>query len=274
MIFEQLQHAFFATLTDLAPVLLVVVFFHAVVLRRQRFPHIRMFLIGLGYVVAGLTLFRLGLDISLIPVGSLMAERLARLGTSGSVEGTTSWMSYGWIYAFAAAIGFGATLVEPTLITVADRVHDLTGGAVRPFTLRVVVAVGVASGVAIGSFRIVMGIPLEYLLALILLLLLLLSLRAPRAILALAYDTGPLATSVVTVPLFTALGVGIAAAVPGRSLLADGFGLSGLALLSPAVSILALTQLQYLLEMMRSRQERKEKHEVQIIAGIGGRHED
>jgi len=273
MILEQLQHAFLATLTDLAPVILVVVFFHAVVLRR-RFPHIRMVLIGIGHVVAGLTLFRLGLDVSLIPVGSLMAEQLARLGASGSVEGNTSWMSYGWIYAFAAAIGFGATLVEPTLITVADRVHGFTGGAVRPFTLRIVVAVGVASGLAIGSFRIVTGIPLEYLLALILLLMLLLSLRAPRAILALAYDTGPLATSVVTVPLFTALGVGIAAAVPGRTLLADGFGLSGLALLSPAVSILALTQLQHLLEMMRSRRERKEKHEVQIIAGTSGRQED
>jgi hypothetical protein len=182
--------------------------------------------------------------------------------------------SYGWLYAFAATVGFAATLVEPTLITVADRVHDLTGGAVRPFTLRVVVAVGVAAGLAVGSFRIVTGMPLEYLLALILLLMLLLSLRAPRAILAFAYDAGMLATSVVTVPLFTALGVGIAAAVPGRTLLADGFGLSGLALLSPAVSILALTQLQHLLEMMRSRRERKEKHEVQIIAGTGGRHED
>jgi hypothetical protein len=272
MILEELQHAFLATLTDLAPVMLVVVFFHAVVLRR-RFPHIRMVLIGIGHVIAGLTLFRLGLDFSLIPVGSVMAERLARLGASGSLEGITSWVSHGWIYAFAAAIGFGATLVEPTLITVADRVHDLTGGAVRSFTLRVVVAVGVASGLAIGSLRIVTGIPFEYLLALMLLLMLLLSLRAPPAILALAYDTGPLATSVVTVPLFTALGVGIAVAVPGRTLLADGFGLSGLALLSPAVSILALTQLQRFLGVMRSRRERKEKHEVQIIAGTGGRHE-
>jgi hypothetical protein len=272
MILEELQHALLATLTDLAPVMLVVVLFHAVVLRRG-FPHIRMVLIGLGYVVLGLTLFRFGLDFSLIPVVSVMAERLARLGASANVEGITSWVSYGWIYAFAIAIGFGATLVEPTLITVADRVHDLTGGAVRPFTLRVVVAVGVAFGLAIGSFRIVTGIPLEYLLALILLLMLLLSLRAPPPILALAYDSGPLATSVVTVPLFTALGIGIAAAVPGRTLLADGFGLSGLVILSPAVSILAVTQLQHVLGMMRSRRERKEKHEVQVIAGTGGRHE-
>jgi hypothetical protein len=272
MILEMLQHAFFATFTDLAPVVLVGVFFQTVVLHRP-FPHRRMILIGMGYVIAGLTLFRIGLDISLMPIGSEMAERLARLGAQAGVDGIASWTSYGWLYAFAAGVGFAATLVEPTLITVADRVHDLTGGAVRPFALRVVVALGVAAGLAIGSFRIVMGIPLEYLLALILLLMLLLSLRAPRAILALAYDTGPMATSVATVPLITALGVGIAANVPGRTPLADGFGLIVLALLSPVISVLALTHLQELFTMVLSKRERKKEHEVQIAASAGRRNE-
>jgi hypothetical protein len=272
MILESLQHAFFATFTDLAPVVLVGVFFQAVVLRRP-FPHGRTILIGIGYVIAGLTLFRVGLGISLMPIGSEMAERLARLGAHVGVDGIGSWASYGWLYAFAAAVGFAATLVEPTLITVADRVHELTGGGIRPFTLRVVVAVGVASGLAIGTLRIVMGIPLEYLLALMLLLMLLLSLKAPRAILALAYDTGPMATSVATVPLITALGVGIAANVPGRTPLADGFGLIVLALLSPVVSVLALTHLQELLKMVLSKRERKKEHEVQTATSAGRRNE-
>jgi hypothetical protein len=255
MTFGQLEHALVETLKDLAPVLLVVVLFQAVVLRR-RLPQMRMLLIGIVYVAVGLAIFRLGLNTSVIPVGSVMAERLARLGAGDSAAGVSSWLSYGPVYAFAAAIGFAATLVEPTLIMVADRVRELTGGGVRPTTLRVVVAAGVASGLALGAVRVVTGVRLEYLLASLLLLMLLLSLRAPRPILALAYDTGPMATSIVTVPLITALGVGLAAAVPGRTPLADGFGLVVLALLSPVVSVLALTELRALLGKVRSRGEK------------------
>ena len=270
MILEALQQAFFATLTDLAPVVLIGVLFQVVLLQRP-FPHGRTMLIGMGYVVAGLMLFRLGLDFSLIPIGAEMAARLATLGAHSGVDGIVSWASYGWLYAFAAAIGFAATLVEPTLITVADRVHDLTGGAVRSLTLRAVAAVGVACGLTIGTVRIVTGISLEYLLMLMLLLLLLLSLRAPRAILALAYDIGPMATSVATVPLIAALGVGIAANVPGRTPLADGFGLITLALLSPVASVLMLIRLQELLRTVLTKRERKKEHEIQISAGAGGR---
>lgn len=249
MILEALRHAFVATALDLVPVVLVVLIFQGLVLR-QPVRRARMILIGLGHVVIGLTLFRLGLELSLLPVGSAMAEQLASIGRDGSPGG---WRAgYIWLYAFAAAIGFAATLVEPTLTAVAERAQALTGGELRALVLRVVVAIGVAIGLAIGSARIVAGVPLPCLLAFILLLALLLSLRAPRPILGLAFDTGPMATSVVTVPLIAALGVGTATAVPGRTPLVDGFGLVVLALLSPVISVLALAQLQALLRTLRS----------------------
>lgn len=248
MTLQVLQHAFVATLLDLVPVVVVVLIFQGLVLR-QPVPRARMILIGMGHVVIGLTLFRLGLELSLLPVGSAMAERLASIGRDGTSGGGPGYL---WLYAFAAAIGFAATLVEPTLTAVADRVQALTGGELRALVLRVVVAIGVAIGLAIGSARIVAGVPLQYLLASLLLLTLLLSLRAPRPILALAFDTGPMATSVVTVPLIAALGVGAATAIPGRTPLVDGFGLVVLALLAPVISVLALAQLQALLERMRS----------------------
>jgi hypothetical protein len=254
MTLERLQNAFVATSLDLAPVVLVVLIFQVLVLW-QGLPRARMILIGLAHVVAGLSLFRLGLELSLLPVGSVMAEQLATLGGAAGVRGLPSWAGYVWLYVFAAAIGFAATMVEPTLIAVADRARDLTGGALRPMILRVVVAAGVALGLATGSARIVTGVPLEHLIASMLVLTLLLSMAAPRPILALAFDTGPMATSVVTVPLIAALGVGIAAAVPGRTPL-DGFGLVVLALLAPVISVLALASLQALLDRMRSGGER------------------
>jgi Protein of unknown function (DUF1538) len=159
MTFGQLEHALIGTLTDLAPVLSVVVFFQALVLRRQ-LPHMRALLIGIVCVVVGLAIFRLGLNLSVIPVGSAMAERLAELGAGAGAAGVSYWLSYGPVYAFAAAIGFAATLVEPTLIMVADRVRDLTCGGVRPVTLRVVVAAGVACGLALGAVRVVAGVRL------------------------------------------------------------------------------------------------------------------
>jgi hypothetical protein len=186
-----------------------------------------------------------------------MAERLSRLGSGVETADGSSWLSYGPVHAFAAAIGFGATMVEPTLIMVADRVRDLSGGGVRPVTLRVVVAVGVACGLALGTVRVVTGVRLEYLLALLLVSILLLSLRAPRPLVALAYNTGPMATSIVTVPLITALGVGLAAVVPGRTPLADGFGLVVPALLSPVASVLALAEMQAVRARIRSRGDKR-----------------
>jgi Protein of unknown function (DUF1538) len=115
----------------------------------------------------------------------------------------------------------------------------------------------VACGLALGTVRVVTGVRLEYLLALLLVSILLLSLRAPRPLVALAYNTGPMATSIVTVPLITALGVGLAAVVPGRTPLADGFGLVVPALLSPVASVLALAEMQAVRARIRSRGDKR-----------------
>jgi hypothetical protein len=240
MSLAQVEAAVLATVADLVPIALVILLFQALILR-ERPPRLRALLIGAGYVFVGLTLFRLGLETALIPIGGVMAEQLADLGGAAVIDGGPRWHDYLWLYAFAAAIGFAATLVEPTLIAVAHRVHDLTGGAIRSRHLRTIVALGVAAGLTLGCVRIVAGVALEHVLAAVLLVVLVQSWFAPRAIVPLAYDTGAVATSVVTVPLIAALGAGVAQAVPGRAPLVDGFGLVVLALLGPVVSLLAFT---------------------------------
>jgi hypothetical protein len=148
------------------------------------------------------------------------------------------------IFAFAALLGFTATLIEPTLIAAAGRVQELSGGSLRAMTLRLVISCGVASGLVLGTLRIVQGFPLEYLLAGITASLILLALTAPREIVPLALDSGGIATSVVTVPLIAAYGAAVAEAMPDDATAADGFGLIILALLLPAVLVLALAQIQ------------------------------
>lgn len=224
------------TVTDLIPIAVVFAVFQFGVLRR-RLPRLGRVLIGLVYVVVGLTLFRVGLFASLIPTGESMARQLA-----GRAIGADHWTAYAPMVAFAASIGFAATLIEPTLIAVADRVRDLSGGTVRPLTLRIVVAVGVAGGLFLGTLRIIVGIPFEWVLVATMVLLALLVAGAPRAVVPLALDSGAIATSVVTVPLIAAYGIALAETLPGRSTLLDGFGLIVLALLGPAVALLAFAQ--------------------------------
>lgn len=148
------------------------------------------------------------------------------------------------IFAFAALLGFTATLIEPTLIAAAGRVQELSGGSLRALTLRLVISCGVALGLVLGTMRIVLGFPLEYLLAGTVASLILLSLTAPRGIVPLALDSGGIATSVVTVPLIAAYGAAVAEAMPNDATAADGFGLIILALLFPAILVLALAQIQ------------------------------
>lgn len=261
MSLAELWAAALATTLDLAPIALIVVIFQALILR-ERPPRLRALVIGAAYVFLGLTLFRLGLETAVIPAGGLMARQLAELGGTGG-----RWRDWLWLYAFAAAIGFAATLVEPTLIAVARRVHDLTGGAVRSRHLRIVVAIGVAAGLTVGCLRIVIGVALEHVVAVVLLVVVVQSWFAPRAIVPLAYDTGAVATSVATVPLIAALGAGLAQAIPGRTPLVDGFGLVVLALLGPVVSLLTFTTLQ----ARRRRGRGRGKDAVQAHFGLGRR---
>jgi hypothetical protein len=235
---EDLLLALLATLLDAAPVALVVGVFQAAVLRRRP-AHLPRVLIGAAYVVLGLTLFRLGLDWSLLPIGADLSDRLTAPGLAASGDGTPGWGRFLWLYLFAAMLGFATTMVEPTLTAVAQRVGDLTGGSLRPLTLRLVVAAGVAAGLLLGTLRIVVGVPLPWAVGGLVALIVVLTALAPRQFVPLAFDCGGFATSVVTVPMVAAFAVGVATAIPGRDPLTDGFGVVLFALLGPVTSVLA-----------------------------------
>lgn len=228
------------TVLDIAPIILVIAVFQFAFIRRS-LPHLPQILVGLAYAAMGLTLFRIGINESLIPIGRDMAYQLVGFAYAA---GEASVGDYLPIFAFAALLGFTATLIEPTLIAAASKVQELSGGSLRALTLRLVISCGVALGLVLGTIRIVQGFPLEYLLAGVTASLILLALTAPRGIVPLALDSGGIATSVVTVPLIAAYGAAVAEAMPNDATAADGFGLIILALLLPAVLVLSLAQIQ------------------------------
>jgi len=228
------------TVLDIAPIIIVIAIFQFAFIKRP-LPYLPQILVGLVYVALGLTLFRIGINESLIPIGRDMAYQLVGFAYA---EGAATFVDYLPIFAFAALLGFTATLIEPTLIAAAGRVQELSGGSLRAMTLRLVISCGVALGLVLGTIRIVQGFPLEYLLAGITAALILLTLTAPREIVPLALDSGGIATSVVTVPLIAAYGAAVAEAMPNDATAVDGFGLIILALLLPAVLVLALAQIQ------------------------------
>ncbi|HEX6995175.1 MAG TPA: DUF1538 domain-containing protein [Gammaproteobacteria bacterium] len=239
------------TVSDLVPIAVLFAIFQFVVLRKP-LPDLGRISIGLFYVVVGLTLFRVGLGVSLIPTGASMARQLASL--EHPAEG---WTAYLPIVLFAGSIGFTATLIEPTLIAVANRVRDLSGGTVQPWTLRIVIALGVAGGLTLGTLRIVLGVPFELVITAMVILIALLVLGAPRTMVPLALDSGAIATSVVTVPLIAAYGIALAETLPGRSVLIDGFGLIIMALLGPAVTLLLFAQAYRLYQNWLKRGENR-----------------
>lgn len=231
------------TLRDVLPIATILFGFQFLVLR-ERIPNVRRVLLGFGYVLLGLTLFLVGLDRALFPLGKLMATQLTDpafiLDRVGAVA---DWADYHWVYLFAAAIGFATTIAEPSLIAVALKARQVSGGAISTWGLRVAVAIGVAIGIALGAFRIVTGTPLHYYIVAGYVMVIIQTVFAPRLIVALAYDSGGVTTSTVTVPLVTALGLGLAGTVPGRSPLLDGFGLIAFASLFPIMSVMAYAQL-------------------------------
>src|SRR5690606_19395559 len=226
------------TTLDVLPIMLVILVFQLGVLRRKP-RNLKTILIGGAYTLVGLILFRLGLEDTLLPLGSSMAQSLVTLGPTPLVD--KQWYDHFWLLLFAGLIGLAATLIEPTLSAVASRVDELTGGEMRAMHLRYVVATGVAFGLMLGTLRILLGIPILFFVIPILALLGLMSINAPKTILPLALDTGPMATSVVTVPLIAAFGIAVADTIPGRDPILDGFGLVFFALLMPVLSVLLFT---------------------------------
>jgi Protein of unknown function (DUF1538) len=239
------------TLRDVLPIVAILAFFQLAVLRR-RIANLRRVLEGFLYVVVGLTLFVVGLEEALFPLGRTMAEQLTDPAFVGA-GGSAAWWDYYWVYAFAAAIGFATTIAEPSLMAVSLKAEEASGGTVRPLSLRVAVATGVALSITVGALRIVTGTPLAVYMIVGYAIVIVQTFFAPRQIVPLAYDSGGVTTSTVTVPLVTALGLGLASTVPGRSALVDGFGLIALASLFPIVTVLGYAQLASIRDRQRKQ---------------------
>ncbi len=228
------------SLRDLAPVVIVIGFFQLVVIRQPLPEGIDLLdlVTGLIYVVVGLSLFIKGLQIGLFPIGENLAREFANKG------------SMLWLFAFAFALGFGSTVAEPALIAVANKAAEVVaeGGLIEhtvaaqeqfAFTLRMVVAASVGTAVCVGVLRILTGWPLHYMIIGGYVIALTLTMFAPDEIIGIAYDSGGVTTSTITVPLVTALGVGLATAIKGRNPMLDGFGLIAFASVMPIIFVLA-----------------------------------
>jgi hypothetical protein len=201
-------------------------------------------IIGGIYVVLGLSLFLTGLEKALFPVGKIMASQLSDPSFIGAAKAElTNWQSYYWIYIFAALIGFSTTIAEPSLIAVAIKADEVSGGTINPWGLRITVAFGVAFALALGTFRIVTGTPLYIYIMVGYVIVIIQTFFAPKKLIALAYDSGGVTTSTVTVPIVAALGLGLSSAVPGRNPAIDGFGLIAFASLFPIIAVLGYAQI-------------------------------
>ena len=237
-----------ATARDVLPVLGLLVLFQMVVLRRP-LPRPGRTVFGFCLVLVGMACFLGGLDLALFPLGRTMALQLAARAQSG---GGQNWAAYGWVYLFAFLIGFSTTVAEPALIAVAHKAEEASNKAVSSLGLRIAVAIGVAVGVTLGTFRIVTGTPIYIYILVGYVVVAIQTFMAPRMIIPLAYDSGGVTTSTVTVPLVAALGLGLASNVPGRSPVLDGFGLIAFASLFPIISVLGYAQLAQWMVLRRN----------------------
>ncbi len=233
-----------ATAGDILPIAAIIIGFQLVIIRKP-LPNPGKTALGFLYVLLGIALFLEGLEMALFPLGELMATQLTAPGFLGIAADETqvAWQSYFWVYAFAACIGFATTLAEPSLLAVAIKAEEISGGAINAWGLRIAVSLGVAFGIALGSYRIVSGAELYYFIITGYIIVIVQTTFAPRMIIGLAYDSGGVTTSTVTVPLVTALGLGLASTVPGRNPLLDGFGLIAFASLFPIITVLAYAQI-------------------------------
>jgi hypothetical protein len=231
---------------DVLPIAAILIGFQVLILKRPIHNPKQVF-VGMIFVLMGLALFLEGLEVALFPLGRLMAQQLTLpsfvLGDGAEVIVDFVWTDYFWVYIFAAAIGFATTIAEPALIAVSIKANQVSGGTITVNGLRFAVAIGVAAGVALGTFRIVTGTPLHWYIISGYIIVIVQTTVAPRAIIPLAYDSGGVTTSTVTVPLVAALGLGLAETIPGRSPLIDGFGLIAFASLFPMITVMAYAQL-------------------------------
>ncbi len=236
-LFINIARTLLDSVRDLMPIIVVIAFFQFVVLK-QSIPNIEDILVGTLFVVIGLALFINGLQMALFPIGENIAYAFAKKGSTV------------WLLIFAFALGFGTTIAEPALIAVsaeaakvaasAGLIADLAGARDSyAYGLRITVAFSVGLAILIGVIRIIKGWPLQYLIIGGYICVVIMTAFAPKEIIGIAYDSGGVTTSTVTVPLVTALGVGLASSIRGRNPMIDGFGLIALASLTPMIFVMA-----------------------------------
>jgi len=211
--------------SDVMPILAIILFFQYVVLKKH-IENLKEVIIGFALVIIGLDAFIVGLEMGLFSVGETMAYELTRYDNNNI------------IYSFGFLIGFSTTMAEPSLTAIARKAKEISDGKINDFVLRLFVALGVAIGIALGSYRIVVGGEIVYYIMIGYLLVVVLTFIAPKYIIPIAYDSGGVTTSTVTVPLVAALGLGLATNIDGRDPLVDGFGLIAFASLFPMLTVM------------------------------------
>ncbi len=224
------------SLRDLLPIVLVVAFFQIVVIQ-QPLENVADIFIGILFIVLGLTFFIYGLEMGLFPIGESMAHAFARKG------------SVWWLSLFAFSLGFGTTVAEPALIAIANEAADIAAdsghieasdAAREAYAngLRYTVALSVGCAILLGVIRILLNWSIQYLIMGGYVIVVIVTAFAPAEIIGIAYDSGGVTTSTITVPLVTALGIGLASSISGRNPMLDGFGLIAFASLLPIIFVL------------------------------------
>ncbi|NRD74250.1 DUF1538 domain-containing protein [Shewanella sp. VB17] len=234
--FGKLLHSLLSSFKDLVPIILVVSFFEIFILQ-QAPTDLLSILIGLVFIIFGLSFFVFGLEMGLFPIGESLAQALARKG------------SIFWLVLFSFSLGFGTTLAEPALTAVANQAAQVAaeGGMINTgqasmdhyaMGLRLTVAIAVGLAILLGVVRILKGWPIHYLIIGGYVTVMILTCFAPESIIGIAYDSGGVTTSTITVPLVTALGIGLSSVIKGRNPMLDGFGLIAFASLTPMIFVL------------------------------------
>jgi hypothetical protein len=241
---KELGITFLSTIRDVAPIVLLIALFQIFIIKKS-IPNLKSVVFGVVLVILGLSFFLMGLEQALFPVGDLMAQQLSNPkfiieNYSGDL---TDWQAYYWVYIFAALIGFATTIAEPSLYAVALKANEVSGGTIGTFNLRIVVAIGVAFALVAGTYRIVVGDSLFTYIMTGYIIVIIQTIFVKKDLVALAYDSGGVTTSTVTVPIVAALGLGLASVVPGRNPALDGFGLIALASVFPIITVLGYAQI-------------------------------
>ncbi|MCC5916251.1 MAG: DUF1538 domain-containing protein [Cryomorphaceae bacterium] len=260
--FTQFTDVFLSTIIDVLPIAALLVLFQVFVVK-QKIHNVKKMILGFVLVIFGLAIFLLGLEKALFPIGKTMAQQLASEGFLEKwSDNPTHWSSYYWMYIFAALIGFSSTIAEPALVAVAIKAEEVSDKTLSQKGLRYTVAVGVSVALALGTFRIITGTPLFYYILAGYATVIILTIFAPKKLIALAYDSGGVTTSTVTVPIVAAMGLGLSSMIPGRNPAIDGFGLIAFANIFPMISVLGYAQIKSIIKKWKSKNRNLSKKQI------------